>query len=192
MFRTKRSDTTIGTIEDTYKINLNTRRDMLLGNLLKERGFESLSQLLKAYYGNLDYHPKRRRTFLSFHAEDLKQVQGFRLMASNDKVAVDVYDSGVRVAINSENSSYIKSVIKNKIYRSSVLICLIGNGTAWRDWVDWEINTAIELHKGICGIRLKGSHGRTPPSLIDFQAPIAKWDMNEIIAVIECAAAKRS
>jgi hypothetical protein len=191
-FRTKRSDTKVETIEATYGINLNARGDMLLGNLLVERGFESLSQLLQAFRGQLTYHPRTRRLFLSFHAEDKPQVQGFRLMAMNPKVDLDFYDSSLAVAINSENGSYVKQVLRDKIRRASVLVCLIGNGTAWRDWVDWEIRTAYEMGKGVCGVRLKGSYGRRPPVLSERDAPVASWDMTEIIAAIECAAARRS
>jgi len=192
MFRVKRIDTKVANIEATYGINLNTRGDMLLGNLLDERGFDSQSQLLDAYYRRLNFHPRRRRTFLSFHAEDRLQVQGFRLMAMNDHVDLDIFDASVRVAINSEDSSYIKQVIREKIWRSSVLVCLIGNGTAWRDWVDWEILTAYEMRKGVCGVRLKGSRGRTPPALVANDAPVAKWDSQAIVTAIECAAARRS
>jgi hypothetical protein len=191
-FRAKRSDTRIASIEKTYGINLNTRGDMLLDNLLDARGFDSLSQLLKAYRGGLEYHARARRLFLSFHAEDMQQVRGFRLMAANPKVNLDFYDISQRVAINSENGSYIKTVLREKIRRASVLVCLIGNGTAWRDWVDWEIRTALEMGKGVCGVRLKDSRGRTPPGLVEHDAPVARWDMVEIIAAIECAAARRS
>ncbi len=192
MFRKKRDDTTVGSIEKQYRINLNARADMLLGNLLRERGFESLSQLLKAYHGNLFEHAKRRRVFISYHAEDQQQIRGFRLMIRNPKVALDIDDEGLQEAINSERSPYIKQRIRLKIEAASVLLCLIGNGTAWRDWVDWELNTALELRKGICGVRLKGSRGRTPPLLKEIGAPIAQWDVLEIISVIECAAARRS
>ncbi len=192
MFRKKRDDTTVGAIEEQYGINLNARTDMLLGNLLTERGFDSLSQLLRAYRGNLYEHAKRRRVFLSYHAEDQQQIRGFRLMVSNPNVALDIYDEGLQEAINSERSSYIKQRIRPKIETASVLLCLIGNGTAWRDWVDWEINTAYEMRKGICGVRLKGSRGRTPPLLKELGAPIAQWDVQQIVAAIECAAARRS
>ena len=192
MFRAKRGDTRIDTIEATYRINLNARGDTLLGNLLEERGFDSLSQLLSAYRGRLTYHPRRRRLFLSFHSEDKLQVQGFRLMAGNQNVDLDFYDTSVRIAINSENASYIKQVIRDKIARSSVLVCLIGNGTAWRDWVDWEIRTALYMRKGVCGVRLKGSRGRTPPLLTEAGSSVARWDLPQIIAAIESAAARRS
>jgi hypothetical protein len=192
VFRKKRDDTLVGTVERQYGIDLNARSDALLGNLLDDRGFESLSQLRDAYHGKLTYHPCRRRVFLSFHAEDKLQVRGFRLMSKNPKVDIDLYDQSLQTPINSDNSSYIKQVIRKQIRHASVLVCLIGNGTAWRDWVDWELSVAVELGKGVCGVRLPGSHGRTPPLLKDIDAPIATWGVPNIIAVIECAAARRS
>ncbi len=90
MFRAKRSDTKICNLEETYRINLNTRTDTLLGNLLDARGFESLSQLLQAYRGKLTFHPKRRKFFLSFHYENIVQVRGFRLIARNDNIDMEI------------------------------------------------------------------------------------------------------
>ena len=45
--RTKRSDTKIGTIEKKYGRDFGTRSDKKLGNYLKEKGFSSLSNLLR-------------------------------------------------------------------------------------------------------------------------------------------------
>lgn len=192
MFQRKRSDTLVSTVEQTYGINLNTRADTLLGNLLDDRGFDSLSQLLNAYRGNATYHARKRRIFLSFHIEDLPQVNGFRLMTRNPNLSIDVNETSSRSPVQSERSAYIRQAISQKICNASVLVCLIGNGTAWRDWVDWEIETAVSNHKGICGVRLKGSYGRAPDALAARGAPVAKWDTAEITAAIECAAARRS
>lgn len=192
MFRTKRSDATVRSIESTYGIDLNARDDMHLGNLLNERGFDSQTQLIAAYHRRLAYHARKRRVFLSFHAEDLPQVRGFRLMAATPNIALGFHDGSVREAVDSDSSSYIRGIIKGKIRQSSVLVCLIGNGTAWRDWVDWELQTAYEMRKGVCGVRMKGSRGRTPKILLEMNAPIADWDLTSIVKVIECAAARRS
>lgn len=192
MFQRKRSDTLVSNIEQTYGINLNTRADTLLGNLLEDRGFDSLSQLLNAYHGRASYHARKRKVFLSFHIEDLLQINGFRLMMQNPNLAFEVNETSSRAPVQSERSTYIRQAISQKIHDASVLVCLIGNGTAWRDWVEWEIETAAEHRKGICGVRLKGSYGRTPEVLSARGAPVAKWDMAEIIAAIECAAARRS
>jgi hypothetical protein len=46
-FQKKRSDTKVGTIEKTYGKDFGVRSDKKLGTYLKEKGFNSLSQLLK-------------------------------------------------------------------------------------------------------------------------------------------------
>jgi hypothetical protein len=191
MIRAKRSDTLVGTIERQYGIDLKARADMKLETLLQERGFESQTQLLKAHRGQLDYPAKKRRLFLSFHAEDRDQVAGFRLMPWNPNLQLDFYDGSLEKPVESDSEAYVRSVIREKIRRCSVLICLIGNGTAWRDWVEWEIQTAKGLGKGLCGVRLKDSVGQAPPLLREFGAPVARWDMTEIVRAIECAAARR-
>jgi hypothetical protein len=45
--RRKRSDTHAGTIEDMYDIDLGVRSDKTLGNILKDEGVDSLSDLLR-------------------------------------------------------------------------------------------------------------------------------------------------
>jgi hypothetical protein len=192
MFRSTRDDTLIRTIEARYGIDLHARGDTKLGNLLAGRGFDSLTQLLKAYRGELTYHACKRRIYLSFHVEDLAQVRGFRLMARAPNLEIEFYDGSLREVINSTRGSYIKQQIRSIIQKTSVVVCLIGNGTAWRDWVEWELRTAFELGKGICGIRLKDSRGRAPEILTDTGAPIARWgNVQDLISVIECGAARR-
>jgi hypothetical protein len=105
---------------------------------------------------------------------------------------MEFYDGSLREVIDSTRGTYIKQQIRLIIQRASVVVCLIGNSTAWRDWVDWELRTAFDLGKGICGIRLPDSRGKTPELLNAIAAPIARWgDVQNLIAVIECAAARR-
>lgn len=192
MFRSTRDDTLTRTVEGRYGIDLHARGDTKLGNLLENRGFESLTQLLKAYRGELTYHACKRRIYICFHVEDMPQVRGFRLMGHAPNVEIDFYDGSLREEIDSVRGSYIKQQIRAIIQRNSVVVCLIGNGTAWRKWVDWELETAFALGKGICGIRLKDSRGQTPQLLREIGAPIARWgDVHDFVRVIECAAARR-
>lgn len=192
MFRSTRDDTLVKTVEDRYGIDLHARGDTKLRNLLENRGFDSLTQLVKAYRGNLPYHACKRRIYISFHIEDLPQVNGFRLMARTPNLDIDFYDGSLREEIGSVQGSYIKQRIRSMIHRNSVVVCLIGNGTAWRKWVDWELDTAFALGKGICGIRLKDSRGKTPQLLKEINAPMTRWSsVQDLISVIECAAARR-
>ena len=192
VFRQKRADTSVGAIEAAYGVRLNARSDMELGNLLHQRGFESLSQLLRAARGRQFTHRCARSVFLSFHQEDLAQVNGFRLMMRNRHLRLDISDDESRYPVNSERSTYIKRATRQRIKNVEVLVCLIGDGTAWRDWVDWEINTALEERRGVCGIRLKGSRGRTPDILREMGVRIAPWGVAFMTAAIERAAAVRS
>jgi hypothetical protein len=192
VFRMKRDDTRVATIERQYGIDVHARGDMTLRTLLEERGFKSLSQYLDAYRCRLPYHARKRRLFLSFHTEDRPQVQGFRLMASNPRLDIDFYDGSLQEPVNSEQSSYVRTVIRQKIHHCSVVICLIGNSTAQRDWVDWELRIASEMAKGICAVQLKESRGAVPHLLQEIDAPIAPtMEVERVIRVIECAAARR-
>lgn len=192
MIRRKRSDTRVASIERTYGIDLNARSDMTLGTLLDERGFDSISQLLTAYRGHLDYHASSRSVFLSFHREDLLQVSGFRLMMANPRLALDVSDEPTRAPVRSRRSTYVRQALRQRIAQVDVVVCMIGNDTAWREWVEWELDAAASLKKGLCGVRLKGSRGQTPPVLRELHAPVASWEMGSIVRTIECAAARRS
>ena len=192
MFERADGEKLVGEIEQTYKISLNARVDMKLKNLLADRGFDSLSQLLKAFRCQAASHSKKRRIFPSFYSEDIQKVNGFRLMVRNPNVEIEMNEDALRTLVQSQNMTYVRQELGKKIDRSEVLVCLIGNGTAWREMVDWEIQTAIDLHKGICGVRLKDSRGRTPDLLREYGAPIAAWDTAQMVSVIECAAARRS
>jgi hypothetical protein len=66
----------------------------------------------------------KKRVFLSFRAEDRLQVQGLRLLAANPDYDLEFYDESVRVAVDSWDADYFKKVIREKIGRSSVTVCM--------------------------------------------------------------------
>ena len=47
VYRSVRSDTKIGTIEKKYSVDLGVRSDMKLGNYLQQKGYPSLSGMLR-------------------------------------------------------------------------------------------------------------------------------------------------
>src|SRR5947207_386060 len=96
MYRRIRSDKLIGRVQKTYNLEFNARDDTKLGNLLLRRGFRSQSEMIRAARGQAISLGERRKLFLSFHHEDLRQVQGFRLMAHNPNLQLDFFDRSVR------------------------------------------------------------------------------------------------
>lgn len=189
MFREKRRDTLVRSVEIKYGLDLNVRGDAALGSLLERRGFSTQSQLLKACRGRLDYHPRRRRAFVSFHSEDSSKVKGFRLMLYNPALDLDVEDSSSR-SVRSRNTSYIKTALRQRIEKSDILICVVGNSTAWREWVDWEISTAIEAKVPVCGLRIPETYGRFPQLMASYKSPVAEWNSHSITSAIEMAIAR--
>ena len=64
MFRRKNANTKVENVESTYGVDLNARGDAKLGNLLKKRGFDSQSQLIRAARGQLTEAARVRKLFL--------------------------------------------------------------------------------------------------------------------------------
>jgi hypothetical protein len=98
-----------------------------------------------------------RRVFISFIIEDENAVKGLRLLAKNPGYSdLEFYDESVRVPINSVDAPYIKGRIREKIRRCGVILCLISNTTYTSSWVNWELQTAIEMEKPIVAMAVKG------------------------------------
>jgi hypothetical protein len=80
-----------------------------------------------------------KRVFISFRAEDRKQIDGLRLLAANPTFDIEFYDESVRKSYDSDNENYIRSKIREKIGRSSVTVCMLSEFTHTSKWVDWEL-----------------------------------------------------
>lgn len=90
-----------------------------------------------------------------------------------------------------QSEEYIKSLIRPKINRSSVIIVLIGPGTYTRRWVNWEIDYAARKDKRIVGVYLWGhTDARLPRRLRELydggyvELALVKWNTESIVRVI--------
>lgn len=126
-----------------------------------------------------------KRVFLSFKMEDKKQVDGLRLLSWHRHVGLEFYDESVRIAYKSENASYIRGRIREKIARSSVTIGLLGRNTHLSEWVDWELATSLELKKSVILMGLPNGPDRLilPPSVKGHKWYL--WDVNELQRFVE-------
>ena len=133
------------------------------------------------------YRPstEKKRVFLSFAAEDKAQVQGLRLLKDNQNFELDFYDESVQVAVGSSNVDYIKRVIREKIRRCSVTICLIGATTYKSQWVEWELKASNDEGNKIVVMALKGIDRAVLPSFAK-QSGLAfhAWDPSQLATLI--------
>lgn len=130
----------------------------------------------------------KKRVFLSFLGEDKQQVQGLRLLAANPDYDLEFYDESVCVAIDSKDADYVKIVIREKISRTSVTVCLISKDTHTSAWVDWELEESDEKENTIIAMALKGIDSAILPKLIrEKKLPFNAWDPEQLGKLIEAA-----
>ncbi|GKV54282.1 hypothetical protein NCCP2222_02290 [Sporosarcina sp. NCCP-2222] len=119
-----------------------------------------------------------KKIFISYHS-DIEGTNHKNLLAAwskNDNGHFDIKfdDTSVGVSINSSNAIYIKTVIKNKMADSAVIIFLVGENMHKSEWCKWEIDKAVELKKKIVAVKIKSTY-TTPINLYGIGAT---WAMS--------------
>lgn len=108
----------------------------------------------------------KKQVFFSFHYKrDAWRASQVRNMGMVDDSSTFSDNDWEEVRFKSE--SKIKEWIDSQLAKRSCLIVLVGYETSQRKWVKYEIEKAMELHKGIVGIRinkLKNEDGEQDPN----------------------------
>lgn len=87
---------------------------------------------------------------------------------------------------DAHNEEYVKSLLRPRIEWAGTLICLIGDKTATREWVNWEVEYAAKEGKNIVGVFLHGaSESDIPESITEHADSIVSWNGDKIIDAIE-------
>lgn len=124
-----------------------------------------------------------KRVFISYeHDGDRDFINGIRGMIANDNIDLDFYDESVRDAIDSRNADYIKSKIKEKILRSSILLVIVGKDTHTSRWVLWEIETARNNYKSVIFMRRKNDFSSSLSDNFTKGRQIHNWDVDFLIS----------
>jgi hypothetical protein len=128
----------------------------------------------------------KKRVFLSFIAEDRDRVQGLRLLAANPNYDLEFYDESVRAPIDSANAEYIKGVIREKINRTTVTVCLISEKTHTSKWVDWELEESYKKGNTIIAMALKEVERAVLPRLVrEMNLTFHAWDPERLNRLIQ-------
>lgn len=103
----------------------------------------------------------KRQVFFSFHYNrDSWRASQVRNMGKVD--ASSTFSDNDWEEVRYKSDAKIKEWIDDQMNKRSCLVVLVGYETSQRKWVKYEIEKAMELHKGIVGIRinkLKNSAG---------------------------------
>lgn len=104
----------------------------------------------------------KRQVFFSFHYDNdnwrAGQVRNMGKVDSSSTFSDNDWEE-----VKEKTDSKIKEWIDEQLNKRSCLIVLIGEKTANRKWINYEIKKAYELNKGIVGIyihKLKNIYGK--------------------------------
>lgn len=98
----------------------------------------------------------KKTVFISFDYDNDRHYKNLLLAwDKNKEFDFGFYDGSLHDAINSTNATYIKSQIKPKILAASRLLCIVGKECSKSDWIDWEIQTAVDSNKKLIGVKIE-------------------------------------
>ena len=104
-------------------------------------------------------HPKRQ-VFFSFHYEDnwrVQQIRNIGAIDGNEPLSPNKWED-----VKRSGDISIKKWINNQLHMRSCTVVFIGEKTAHRKWVKYEIEQSWKMKKGIIGIyihNLKDNNG---------------------------------
>ena len=107
-----------------------------------------------------------RKTFFSFHfkQDNWRASQVRNSWVTQDRKAAGFFDSAEWEEVKKKDNSDIKKWIDKQLEGTSVTVVLIGEKTAGRKWIDYEIERSHGKKNGLLGIYIhnkKDSDGNT-------------------------------
>ena len=118
-----------------------------------------------------------RNVFISFHVDDEAQVDLLRSQAKNENYDLEFRDYSVKEPFDEK----WKTNCKQRIAQTSVVVVMIGEKTAQRDAVNWEIEEAYRQGKKVVGVRINRDKKHSIPKVLeDNKAPILEWNLKDI------------
>jgi hypothetical protein len=118
-----------------------------------------------------------RNVFIAFHVDDEAQVNLLRSQSKSEDFDIVFRDYSVKEPFDEK----WKSQCKERIARTSALICMIGEHSAERPAVIWELEEAYGQGKKVIGVRIYRDRDHPIPEPLKVHgARIINWDVAEL------------
>jgi len=122
-----------------------------------------------------------RNVFISFNVDDEAQVNLLRAQAKGEGFDIEFRDYSVKEPFDEK----WKTNCREKIALTSMVICMIGEKTAQREAVIWELEEAYRQEKKVIGVRIyRDENHEVPRPLVEHGAPIINWDLERISKIL--------
>jgi hypothetical protein len=115
------------------------------------------------------------------YIEDLNNLKN--LLENRGYLNVQFEEATPDVPINSDNASYIRKRLKQKISNSDVVLGIAGIYASYSEWMTWELDKALELRKPIIGVVPRGAE-RISTVVSSRANEVVRWNTESIVAAI--------
>lgn len=115
------------------------------------------------------------------HVDDLRRLRN--LLEQRGYFHVEFTEASPDNPINSDKSKYIRIVLSQKIESSDIVLCIAGIYASYSDWMEWELDKAIEKNIPIVGVIPRG---KTNISRIvtNRAKETVRWNTESIVSAI--------
>ena len=107
-----------------------------------------------------------------------KQAEAVKAQAN-----VELEKASADEPINSANAYYIKKRLTEKISNSNIVLGIAGMYASYSDWMEWELDKAIELGVPIVGVIPRGQE-RISQTVSSRSKQDVRWNTESIVAAI--------
>jgi hypothetical protein len=127
---------------------------------------------------------KKYRIFISHSWQNSEALEGLRrLLNDRGYFNVEFEEVSKDEPINSTNAYYIKRRLAEKIGNSDIVIGLAGMYASYSDWMEWELDKAIELDIPIIGVIPRGQE-RISTTVSSRSVVDVRWNTESIVEAI--------
>lgn len=127
---------------------------------------------------------KEYRIFISHswkYPNDLENLKN--LLRERGYFNVEFEEASAEEPINSANAYYIKKRLIKKITNSNIVLGIAGMYASYSDWMEWELDKAIELGVPIVGAIPRGQE-RISQTVSSRSKEDVRWNTESIVAAI--------
>jgi len=123
-----------------------------------------------------------RNVFISFHSDDERKVDLLRVQSRREEYGLDFRDHSVKAPIDRK----WREEVDKKIDSTSATIVMIGEHTAERRNVAYEIERSYAKGKKVIGVMIRSDKNyKVPQQMKDSNATIVPWKLSAIQAELD-------
>ena len=121
-----------------------------------------------------------KNLFISFAERDRRYLNDFISILKNPNNKLEGNPIYSRENKRNEGKDAIEEYIKGMITQADLVICLIGDNSHNRPWLEKEVELATSMDKAMFGVQIEGTSGGPPEKFRERDLTVVEWNINEM------------